>query len=1045
MAFNRRHLLTAAVWLLAYVNIQAQTVYYPVGASQLLKSTADDIAKLLQRAVAGSHITAQSYTTIPATGIVLIYDDAVAGQICRVKSNGSNFISFAAREDNGLNYGVYEYLHQLGFRFYQPGTIWEITPTLSSPFTNTDTLYSCRFKYKNWFISGGYSTWAMDNSADFFWDTYYGELGHQWSLYQRRNNMVGAYRFAGHRDDILTEQYLSTLQNNPCYVASHNGSRAATRQSVPDINNIAAMQLWESSIENQYTNFKNTIFNNTTLYKNYYRNFSYWYGNTGIEVPDGANWANTTDNMCGTANLLSESDQHFTLANFTAEKINTVYPGRRFQLYAYDGHADVPSSKIVINQNVDVQVVPTAFQFETSAKGLLKRWYERNGNISEYHYLNLPQWSGETPSFFLNDLRTTVERLKEKQAQGIVWEAAASKFASLPFLMSANRSLINNESIENGLQQFCSDMFGNAAATVFTLLQNWSSEKVITVSNGTQDNKYKLPFYFQLVKQAEEQTQNDNETVKQRINELKAYLHYMVLYYNWVFDQRNANAKTDKADILCMYLARINRMQLVNSYFLINDVVRKYAISSNIFTRYNVASGTAYLNGLLPSVTKEEINNDFINDYAAQTNLINRFAFKDAAAIKALFEEHNLLPLEKINVQVGYTNGKDYTARSEYYLLADKAGSFFIKYTPKFDIPGKGYINFTVEAVNDNLGVIKDISIDNTSPAGNLNIAIPGAGIYKLSIISKYKSSASITISTNGNYFYKNGPFLGNTTENYRGDLMSLPGYFYVPPGMDKIYFSLNNSNPGGAGHATAAEISRAFAFKDNNGISVEAKLNSTSDSALFYLEIPQNGSGFWQSFKMEQYRLCFANTSNIQWYAKRKECVVADFKVSIKANNEGCITQLSTPSNSNEINWEVYDAQKWYEYKNIQTVELPATVSPNAIVTLRVSPGCYTTRRIGEDEDYIRQKTFCATGATPADLSTKVIIYPNPGSGIFKCMQNGQPVIAEQVSVFNSAGLRMTYFNNTQQFNISNLPAGMYFYTLVINKITYKGKLVKM
>jgi hypothetical protein len=59
--------------------------------------------------------------------------------------------------------------------------------------------------------------------------------------------------------------------------------------------------------------------------------------------------------------------------------------------------------------------------------------------------------------------------------------------------------------------------------------------------------------------------------------------------------------------------------------------------------------------------------------------------------------------------------------------------------------------------------------------------------------------------------------------------------------------------------------------------------------------------------------------------------------------------------------------------------------------------------------------------------------------------MQNGEPVIAEEVNVFSASGLRMVSFTNTQQFNISSLPAGMYFYNLVINKVAYKGKLVKM
>ena len=71
--------------------------------------------------------------------------------------------------------------------------------------------------------------------------------------------------------------------------------------------------------------------------------------------------------------------------------------------------------------------------------------------------------------------------------------------------------------------------------------------------------------------------------VKERIRELKAYLHYMVLYYNWLFDQRTNSAKSARAAALCMYLAKINRMQLVNSYFLITDITSRYAVADEFY------------------------------------------------------------------------------------------------------------------------------------------------------------------------------------------------------------------------------------------------------------------------------------------------------------------------------------------------------------------------------------------------------------------------------------------------------------------------------
>lgn len=1041
------HFFLITVCLLLTLNATTQTVYYPATASKLLQTSAADMAMLLQKAVKGSQFTTQSYTSLPTSGIVLIYDSITSGnQYCKVTSNGNEYISFAAPQDNGLNFGIYQYLNQIGFRFYQPGSIWEITPSLNTAFKKIDTTYSCQYKYKNWFISGGHNTWAMDNDNSYYWESYFGENGHQWSLYQRRNNMTGGNRFTGHRDDIMTPEYLIELQTSPCYVAPYNDSRIATLQSVPDVNSVTAMQVWANNIEKKYTSYKNTIYNNTAIYANYFRNFNYNNEYIGIEVPDGAHWANTTDNNgCGTKTLLKASDQHFTLANHVANSISKSYPNKRFQLYAYDSHADIPSSTIAINNLIDIQVVATAFQNETSAKGLLNRWYGKTSNISEYHYLNLGQWSGETPSFYLDELKSTLQRLKEKNSQGIVWEASPAKFASLPFLLAANAQLKDNIQVDSSLHEFCNSLFGTASSTIFKLLQQWSNDKTVTVSNGIQDNKYKMPLYFQLVKDAVNQTQNDPLIVKERLNELKAYLHYMGLYYDWAFDQRSYAAKANKAAALCIYLAKINRLQIVNSFFLISDIVNKYATADSIFTRYNVDNGTAYLNGTLPLITATEINNNFSADYNIQVNLINEYSFKEVSEIKAAFENNNMSPLEKIDLFINYTNGKDYTSRSEMFISADKAGSFQIKYTPQFNMSGNGYINFTVESTDKSLTVIKDFSVDRNGTAGILFVPITVAGNYKLTVTTKYKSAVKLTIISNGNYFYRNGPFLGNTIENYRSNLLSLPGYFYVPSGINKVFFSINNSNPAGNGFATAAEIGASFLFKDNNNNAVTPKLVNNSDSALFYLEVPAGSDGhFWQAFKMEQYRLCFANISNIQWYASIKACNNADFKISVEKKAGECITQLSSNTIGGKLKWQVYDGGQSYQFNNQSVVELPNTISPNAIVTLSNGNGCATSKRLGDDAVYLKSIASCANEGALATATVSVTVFPNPGVGIFKCQQNGGPVLASAIEIYNLAGFKVAAFSNTQQFNITHLPAGIYFYKLVIENKYFNGKVIK-
>jgi hypothetical protein len=107
--------------------------------------------------------------------------------------------------------------------------------------------------------------------------------------------MNGAHRFNGHRGDVMTAEYLAILTNNPCYTACYDGKRAVNAQSVPDINNIAAMQLWSNTIEARYRQYRQTVFTYPSTLANLFRNFNYHNGYVGLEVPDGAHWANSTD------------------------------------------------------------------------------------------------------------------------------------------------------------------------------------------------------------------------------------------------------------------------------------------------------------------------------------------------------------------------------------------------------------------------------------------------------------------------------------------------------------------------------------------------------------------------------------------------------------------------------------------------------------------------------------------------------------------------------------------------------------------------------
>ncbi len=1045
MAFIRNCFVTG-VTMLCVLFTKAQTVSYPVQSSQLLKSTAEDAAMLFKKAIAGSQFITASYSTIPQQGIIFIYDSTIThNQACRVESDGINFIKFYASQDNGLCFGIYQYLQNLGFRFYQPGTIWEIIPSLQSAYKKIDIIYSTDFKYNSWFISGGHNRWVMDNNNSYAWDTYFGENGHNWALYQRRNGMTGQYRFAGHRSDIISGNNISTWQNNPCYIACNNSSRVVNAQSVPDVNNVSAMQLWSTTIEQKYSAYKNIILGNVNLYVNQFRNFNYNNYHVGIEVPDGALWGNSADNLgCNNNGYSKESDQNITLANFTAQKTAYQYPNLRYQLYAYSTHADVPSTNISLNEKLDVQLIPAVYQNITSTNGLRNRWYNRSKNISEYNYLNLSGWSGETPSFYLNDFKATLQIAKDKKSQGLLWETSPAKFASLPFLLAANKNLKDNVSVDNSLMEFCNDMFADAGKIIYSLLQLWTDNNCLA---GGTSNRYKLPVYFEMIKDAEQKIIQEPEVVKQRLRELKAYLHYMTLYYDWAADQRSNDLKAGKAAALCLYLAKINKLQLVNSYYMIATVTSKYANNSNFFQQYNYTNGTAYQNGNLSLITADEIENDFRNDLATFSNNISKYKFETVPDISARLEAAELIPLKKIKVKLNYTNGMDHYNRSEFFIKAPAAGSFTINYIPVFDMLNKGYINFTVESFDKSLEIVEDFSIDRNAKNGSLTIKFPAAGTYKMTVSSKYKSSVELDINTNKNIFYKGGSFFAKTTELYQSNT-DIPGYFYIPTGITKVYFSLGNSNPAGAGFASAEKINNAFAIQDNNGKTLTARFVTPTDSALFYLEIPPAAVGkFCRITKKGNYDLVFSNISNYLWYAQPKPlpCSSADFTIEAINKKGNCITRLTAVSNTGPYEWEVTDLGKTYTFSGQRVIELPDYSSPNAVVTLAKGPDCMVTKKLSDDGKFLKSKQACASGAPLPETVVVPVVYPNPSAGIFTFMQNGVGVVASRVVITNTQGNTVAEFYNSRQFNLSSLPAGLYWYKIVVNGKEFSGKIVKL
>ena len=195
----------------------------------------------------------------------------------------------------------------------------------------------------------------------------------------------------------------------------------------------------------------------------------------------------------------------------------------------------------------------------------------------------------------------------------------------------------------------------------------------------------------------------------------------------------------------------------------------------------------------------------------------------------------------------------------------------------------------------------------------------------------------------------------------------------------------------------------------------------------------------------MEQYNLCFANISNLQWFAERKPCSNANFSVAVIKKGGGCITQLTAASNATGLRWEVSDAGRWFTYQDQAVVSLPDYTSPNAVVSLYSNGGCVVTKRLSDDEKLLRAKEACASGAPLPSGNSTPILYPNPSHGIYNCLQDNKVLTADEIIVTDAQGKLVGSFKNVKQFDISGAAPGIYWYQLLTKENTFKGKLVKL
>jgi len=535
-------------------------------------------------------------------------------------------------------------------------------------------------------------------------------------------------------------------------------------------------------------------------------------------------------------------------------------------IYAYFEHWD--TSSVAIDTSIYVGVA-AGFQSETTTTNNLHNWKKKHPNgIFEYDFMN----GGEiqSPFFSLDYLNNQAKRINTTNTLGSFYETNWGVYVSAMYMTAFHKSLNDGSDVQTNFNVYVNDMFPGSKTKIKELFNHWTNENNFLSNDWLTENKNRLPLYLSLINEAANLSGGAEET--HRIEQLKAYVHYLILHYDLkATDALNSTgliSRRAKADILLDYLVSVYNYGIINSFQAINNTVSdSLSVSQATFDKWVDTTGNgpgifkaAPLLAVSP-INSTKINSDFTADTTAYPMLAT-YKFTEPDSIIAAACKMNLVPLDSINFYLnGYYNGS-----VDYEIKSTGASSIRIYYKKNpTDINKR--INFVLDSKDQMYSVAA--RSDSITQNGFVDLAIPAAGNYKMYILIPKTAQANISIIANNNFVYHGSPIYSNGIAVFK-DSISAPRYIYVPKGLNKLYISLYYS------HSDTTQLLKKFKFTNAQGDKPKIYIEP-SDSNLYYFNVDSANAGkFWQLYADTAATaeiFSIVNTQNVHLYLQQGFC----------------------------------------------------------------------------------------------------------------------------------------------------------------------------
>ena len=422
---------------------------------------------------------------------------------------------------NSLENAVYTYLERLGFRWYGPGDNWFIKPKTIKRADFTGQWIRPSFRNRSFVGSGGlyFSSIQSYDSTNTF--------RAKWLDWLRRNRINMDFGGVGHTGEVFYLQNKTLLDKHPGWFLNSSGQQNGRIK----IDSPAAVNAYKNWIHSIYEKEKGDFI---TL---------------GVDPADGR--GGTDDplpkNMPGIKNY---SDKWWWLANDVAKDYENE-KNVRITMYAYGGgteNAKVPSFKL--RENVYPVIIPYSFQTAYIPEQMVRAWAKSiNGNMGIYDYWNIAQRSLDVPHFNIYTISPKLKLRRDNKVNGVFLETTNAAGPMGHALWMAGEMLWNtNLNFDSLYSKYLQDCFGNASPYLKNMFDRWSKNY-----QGSAEPSFSL----QDLKNASSAVKKGSPEWK-RINELKAYVHYLKLVYGL---DRTQPSK----DSLFRYLYGIHHLLMVQT------------------------------------------------------------------------------------------------------------------------------------------------------------------------------------------------------------------------------------------------------------------------------------------------------------------------------------------------------------------------------------------------------------------------------------------------------------------------------------------------